>query len=359
MFTTGGLLMVSRSLLDHKSQYLAQKRKSSYVDLKREKNNFTSIFNSIPEAVFICDLSGNILEINDLALGKFNFYFKEQSSEYLINDLLGSEIFLDNIKKVNEMKFYRQISPASNHQEKNSKTLIDCEVFLKLIQWNDSEAVMIVIHDIEDNIYSDKCYRQHFIKEVHHRVKNSLQVVNSLLSLQSKDFIDTEDVHNTFIECQTRIRSMALAHEKVSESCNIDCVYMEEYLKGLIGYLFHTYRAKSVIQPEISSKRIYLNIDTTVILGLIINELISHYLKQTHLFFNYNNNICLNLEKESQKNYILQIAIKNVDIENMFSLEDTDSFGIRLVNMLLMQIDGSMNTTINETGTHVIRFQEI
>ncbi|AEH60701.1 signal transduction histidine kinase [Methanosalsum zhilinae DSM 4017] len=350
--------MVNRSLLDHKSQYLAQQRKSSYVDLKKEKNNFTSIFNNIPEAVFICDLSGNILEINDSALNKFNFSLKKQSSEFIIDDFLGSEIFMDNIKKVNEMKFYRQVSPANNRQKKNSKNPIDCEVFLKLIQWNDSEAVMIIVHDIEDNIHSNKCYRQHFIKEVHHRVKNSLQVVNSLLSLQSKDFIDTEDVHNTFIECQTRIRSMAIAHERVSESCNIDCVYMEEYFKDLISYLLHIYRAESVIQSEISSKRAYLNIDTTVIVGLIINELISHYLKHTHLLFNYNN-ICLNLEKESQKNYILQIAIKNVDVESMFNLEDTDSFGTRLVSMLLKQIDGSMNTKINEPGMHVIRFQEL
>jgi two-component sensor histidine kinase len=121
-------------------------------------------------------------------------------------------------------------------------------------------------------------------KEIHHRIKNNLQVISSLLDLQADKFNDIKVVE-AFRESQNRVISMALIHEELYKEKGTDILNFSEYIKMLADTLFQTYR--------VSSKNIYLNmdleenvlfnIDTAVPLGIIVNELVSNSLKHAFI----------------------------------------------------------------------------
>jgi two-component sensor histidine kinase len=117
------------------------------------------------------------------------------------------------------------------------------------------------------------------LKEIHHRVKNNLQVISSLLNLQSHAVKDPESFE-IFRESQNRVRSMALIHEKLYQSKNLMQVNLEEYVNDLTANLYNSYNLGSdYLSMKVEINKIFLNIDTAINLGLILNELISNSLK--------------------------------------------------------------------------------
>ncbi|MFZ2054877.1 MAG: histidine kinase dimerization/phosphoacceptor domain -containing protein, partial [Candidatus Aminicenantales bacterium] len=117
------------------------------------------------------------------------------------------------------------------------------------------------------------------LKEIHHRVKNNMQVISSLLNLQSRHIQDPA-VLEMFKESQRRIRSMALIHERLYQSSDLSRIEFSQYLRNLATHLFHSYQIDSSrIQLRIEAEEIHLNINTAIPCGLIVNELISNALK--------------------------------------------------------------------------------
>ncbi|RPJ07425.1 MAG: response regulator, partial [Spirochaetaceae bacterium] len=117
------------------------------------------------------------------------------------------------------------------------------------------------------------------LKEIHHRVKNNLQVISSLLNLQSRYILDSHDLM-MFKESQNRIRTIAMIHEKLYRSEDFSHINFSEYIQGLASDLFNTFKVdREKIHIEIDVKALALGIDRAVPTGLIINELLSNSLK--------------------------------------------------------------------------------
>ena len=179
------------------------------------------------------------------------------------------------------------------------------------------------------------------LQEIHHRVKNNLQVISSLLDLQSQRINDKTTLE-MFQESQNRIKLMALVHETLYEYKNFAKINFSAYLKSLTIYLFRAYKIEtSHITLELDFDEIYLNLDKAVPCGLIISELVSNSLK--YAFPNQTNGkirISVNCDEDG---YIQLIIRDNgVGFPINWNFNSINSLGLQLVNVLINQIEGTL-----------------
>jgi PAS domain S-box-containing protein len=187
------------------------------------------------------------------------------------------------------------------------------------------------------------------LKEIHHRVKNNLQIISSLLSLESESICDRHALE-VFIDCQNRIESMALIHEQLYQSEDLTTIDFSAYTDTLVTNLVSSSEAcSSNINLKIDINDIFLGIDTAVPCGLIINELVLNSLK--HAFpEGRSGEICINVQQQSYNTLKLTIKDDGIGFPEDLDFENTESLGLQLVNILTNQIEGSI-TLKREGGT--------
>jgi two-component sensor histidine kinase len=209
-------------------------------------------------------------------------------------------------------------------------------------------------------------------KEIHHRIKNNLQVISSLLDLQAEKFKNREcikdsEVLEAFRESQNRVISMALIHEELHEGKGGDTLNFSLYLKKLIESLFQTYwLGNTDININIDmEENLFFDMDTAVPLGIIINELISNSLK--HAFIGRDEGeIRIKLYRErsiefesedcESNSFTLIVSDDGVGIPESLDLENPDTLGIQLVASLVDQLDGKFGLKRNNGTEFTIRF---
>jgi len=195
------------------------------------------------------------------------------------------------------------------------------------------------------------------LQEIHHRVKNNMQVISSLLSLQSR-YIDDKESFDVFKESQNRVKSMALIHEKLYESENLDHLDMGSYLESLCSSLKSSYISpKDKINISSSAEDINLNLDTAIPLGLIINELVTNSIK--HAFDpGEEGNIKISMQRKGTK-IILDVSDDGKGIPDNLDFKNTKSLGLMLVNSLVNQIDGDIYLQNHKGTIFTTKFREI
>jgi PAS domain S-box-containing protein len=196
------------------------------------------------------------------------------------------------------------------------------------------------------------------IKEVHHRVKNNMQIITSLLNLQSRT-IDDPAVLKTIKESQSRIKAMALVHERLYQSGDVSSINLKDYIQFLARELFSFYGVKSqLVRVTINAPAIDVNIDTAIPLGLMVNELISNAIKYAFPE-NRRGEIVIDITKD--KNTISLVVRDNgIGIPADFDWHNAKSLGIRLVNSLVEQLQGTieLDRTAGTTFKIVVKEKE-
>jgi len=200
----------------------------------------------------------------------------------------------------------------------------------------------------EQNISSSLKEKELLLKEIHHRVKNNLQVVSSLLKLQSS-YVKDERSLDLLVDSQNRIRSMALVHQKLYQSKDFSEVDFSEYLKQLTEHLFHVFKSRQGdIGVVINAADINLSIDLAIPCGLILNELISNSLKYA---FPGNNKGKINISfGKNEGKYEIILSDNGIGFPKELDYRKTKSLGLQLVNTLVGQIDGTISME-NTAGT--------
>ena len=204
------------------------------------------------------------------------------------------------------------------------------------------------------------------LKEIHHRVKNNLQIISSLLQLQSGSLKDTQHF-NIFQESQNRIRSMALVHEKLYQSTDISKINFSDYIKGLVQFLFRSYNiSKLGIKLNLNIENYFLSLDTAIPCGLIINELISNSLKYAFPSVEksesptVNREIFISLNKNNDGKFILIAGDNGIGLPKMFDpLNNPSTLGLRLVNMLANQINSQIEFDNTKGAKFILTFSDI
>ena len=204
-------------------------------------------------------------------------------------------------------------------------------------------------------------------QEIHHRIKNNLQVISSLLDLQAEQFKGKKDIKESevleaFRESQDRVISMALIHEELHKSGEIDTLNFSQYIKELADNLLLTYRLgnDSISLSMDIEKDIFFDMDTAVPLGIIVNELVSNSLK--HAFPGRDKGeIRIKLCREKSESdvstlFTLTISDNGVGIPENLDIEDLDSLGLQLVTSLVNQLDGKLELKRDNGTEFTVRF---
>lgn len=214
------------------------------------------------------------------------------------------------------------------------------------------------LHTLSEKLSLSLLEKETLLKEIHHRVKNNLQVISSLLNLQSNTISDPKAI-SAVRDGQSRVKSMALIHQKLYQAENAAQIDFQEYTEQLVNHLSSTFHSKTEqVTYEVQAKDIYLGIDTAIPLGLIINELVSNAYKYAFKE-QKKGNILVKITKLDQKQYLLQVSDNGPGLPETHSLENAKTLGLKLVSILSRQLRGSVQVE-NKGGTHFkIKFEAI
>lgn len=194
----------------------------------------------------------------------------------------------------------------------------------------------------EEQIKASLQEKEVLLKEIHHRVKNNLQIISSLLNLQA-DYLKDNQALEVFKDSQNRIESMALIHEKLYQSQDLARINFADYIQDLVTNLFYSYNvSSSTITLKMNVEEVFLVIDAAIPCGLIINELISNSLKyafpQTEP-----GEICIEFCSLEANLFTLTISDNGVGFAQNFDFQTTESLGLRLVKGLTHQLQGNID----------------
>ncbi len=349
-------------------------RKATEVILEKSEKSLTSILNSIPDIIYRLNESGTITYINNSV--------KEYG--YIPEDLIGKNIYsfvhpddkdnakynIDNRRKGvrKTINFEIRLFPKSKILSPEFDEPID-PVFIvdaEGMYTNDNGdshfiGTQGVARDItERKINQNKIQKsleekEALLREVHHRVKNNLQIISSLLNMQMKDS-KIPEIQEILQESKNRILSMAIVHESIYKTDDFSKINITFYIRNICSQVFFSYNIDSEIDVIYDMDEIFVSLDSSIPLGIILNELFSNALKYA---FKKNKSglIFITLKKKSDDYAILHFKDNGQGFTENFDFENTNSMGLNLVKTLTRQIDGTLSfETSSEGSSFLIEF---
>lgn len=200
---------------------------------------------------------------------------------------------------------------------------------------------------------------QVLIKEIHHRIKNNMQIISSLLNLQSSEQQDAK-VSHALDESKRRIQSMALVHKKLYDTEDFSGIYVRGYIEELVDSVEHTLSGDAEV-PERSidiDPALYFNMDTMVPLGLILNELITNSYK--YAFHQPSGNrLFISIAPAGSLQYELVYTDSGAGIKDGIDIKNSGTLGLELIHILSAQLEGSVSYSKEKGSTFSIRFKMV
>ncbi len=210
----------------------------------------------------------------------------------------------------------------------------------------------------EESIKASLSEKEVLLKEIHHRVKNNMQVISSLVALQADESQD-EIIRSALQDVTHRVRSMAMVHEKLYQSTDLAQVDFAEYAKGLLDYLCRFYgRASSNISIKTDLEQMLIPVNEAVPCGLILNELISNALR--HAFPDYQRGeVVVSLHSNRQGEAVLSVRDNGKGLPAGFDWQKARSLGLRLVQMLARQLHADLKVYIDKGSEFKLIFRRL
>jgi PAS domain S-box-containing protein len=301
------------------------------------------------------------IAVNEIDTGKNIFINKELRNIFgLIDETIPNlEKILAQSNSSKDKKIIESKSTSKNPVKTKSENLIWDNIEIstgsgnkkfisaKMISLPEQKLVIFTLQDITERLKTEKrlqstvVEKETLLKEIHHRVKNNLQTVSSLLDLQAESISEPKSLE-AFRSSQSRIKSMALIHERLYKSENLSEIKACEYIKNLVEYLEGTYQSPSrEIEITTEIKDHYLDLDVAIPCGLIINELVSNSMKYAFQQ-NHKGKIKVSLQTDNEENLVLTIKDNGVGMTLNFRTLNPQSLGLELVKLMVKQLNGKM-----------------
>ncbi len=331
-------------------------RKRAEDALKQSEQKYRILTESSPDAIYIVDSGHAVLYANMLA----STLLGEGLREVIGGPENDSRTAPEQVRKadiIGQVLATGQIIKREDRLTGRSGKIIWLDsTFMPLYDEEGSAySVLGVSHDITDRktmetqIESSLQEKEYLLKEIHHRVKNNLQVISSLLSMQARKTTDPR-VKETLTESQNRVKSIALVHEKLYQSRSFDRIEYGDYLSKVITHLFESFNVNPAqISWNVSAKDVDLNIEQAVPCSLILNEMITNSIKYAFPG-GRKGEIAISFVLDDNR-YILDYRDNGIGVSAGAGLERSGSLGMQLIHGLTHQLDGTV-TIDTERGVH-------
>jgi PAS domain S-box-containing protein len=334
-------------------------------ELKESEEKYRTVASTAIDAIITVNEENIIVYANPAVKYIFGFSEDELIGQNL-QMLIPGNIWELHQKNYSELLrggyFERSLSALPVEGKHNNGKPLPLEVSFGKFHSKDNFNFTLIIRDvserkkIEEQVEKSLLEKETLLREIHHRVKNNMQIVSSLLNLQSQSIKD-EKVLEIFQESRNRITAMALIHEKLYEERNLSQVNFPEYLNNLTEYLIHAYKQNmSYIKLVLDIKEKKISLDLAISLGLIINELVTNSLK--HAFKEQEHGELHILLKKEKKNYLLKIKDDGKGIPEDIDYLKTESLGLKLVVNLVEQQGGKIELNKNNGTEFIIKIPE-
>jgi len=321
---------------------------------------FRGLLESAPDGIVVVDSSGNIVIVNTQAERMFGYSREEllgKPIEILVPRRYEQSHVAQRDAYINAPRTRPMGAGRALMGRKKDGTEIPVEISLSPLETESGTLITSIIRDItehrtaEERIKASLREKEVLLREIHHRVKNNLQVTSSLLKLQSS-YIQDAVSKEMFSESQNRIRSMALVHEKLYQSTDLSRINMSDYAESLALLLMRSFGVSTdQIQLKVSRSDVLLTIETAIPCGLILNELVSNSLK--HAFDNAAGGVIeVSVDKHTEREVALTVADNGKGLPADLDLEKAETLGMRLVRTLAEQLDGRIEIG-RQSGTRI------
>ena len=337
-------------------------RKRTEKALIESEEKYRTIFENTGNATLILDEDTTISFTNTKSYEFFGF-----PSAEIVGKSWTEFIHKDDIENMKKYHNLRRLNPEAAPRNYEFR-LFDREgkiryVFMTIAMIPGTKQSVASLMDItqikrsENRLRASLEEKEMLLKEVHHRVKNNMQVIYSLLSLQSERIEDPQ-TQRMFKESQNRVKSMAMIHEKLYRSEDLARINFAEYLRSLTADLYRSYRAGSDgIQLKVDVQDVFLGIDTAIPCGLITNELVSNSLKYAFPA-GTKGEIHIELLRDHNREFSLIVSDNGIGFPGNIDFRNTESLGLQLVNTLTGQLGGTIELDRSSGTAFRIIFSE-
>ena len=315
-------------------------RKQAEEELRKSEMMYRALFEHANDAVFLLNFDGVHIAVNKKAADMLGYSIKELVGKSY-KEIVAPHEFQQSQKKMKDLLDGKTFSLYERNFRKKDGTEFPVEINVSLVRDAESRPLFIqsIARDIterkkaEEQIKASLKEKEVLLQEIHHRVKNNMQIISSLVKLQSRLVTDPKALE-TFRSTQNRVRSMALIHERLYQSKDFARVDFNEYVRSLAGSLFSAYTVSSGdIQLHVDIKDVFVDINTAIPCGLIINELVSNSLK--HAFPDgKKGQINITMHPLNKNEAELTFSDNGVGLPENVDFRNTESLGLHLVTIL-------------------------
>ena len=318
-----------------------------------------SIIEQAGEAIVVCDEEGMIIRASRIAHQLCG-----------VNPLLTTFDELLPLQRIQTSSFFSVVPLMKSGESENCEAVFkrsDNQIFNLLLNATPLSNIknrifgcVVTLTDITERKKADEIIKSSLrekeilLKEIHHRVKNNLQIIASLLKLQSKHSSDGK-AGDVFQECQDRIRSMASVHSLLYRSRDFARVNFRDYIRETAGELLRIYQKSSVeISLDIHAEEVMLSIDEAIPCSLIINELVTNAVKYA---FTKTGKGEIRIElAETEQGIRLLVKDNGVGFPPELNFRETETLGLQLVTMLVKQLDGTIEQSVDGGTEYTLQY---
>lgn len=338
------------------------KRKGVENRIAKSEKKYRELADLLPQTVFETDENAKLTFMNVYGFLMFGY-----TQKHLDEGLSILELIIEEERSISKGKVTEILNGNGSGDEYTAKKG-DGSLFPIIIHSNPIfnrgvfegfRGIIIDISDIKDaeeKIMDSLKEKEVLLQEIHHRVKNNMQIISSLLSLQA-NHTDNEETVEILKESRGRVKSMAMIHEKLYHGQNIGKLNMAEYLNNLVRDIVRFYSTPSSdIDMDVDVEDIKLNIDTAIPMGLMVNEIVSNSTK--YAFPNKNGIITLKL-KYVDDYYLLYVSDNGIGLPEDLNIHESSTLGLKLINSLAIQLEGELEIKSNNGTSFLLKFKEL
>jgi PAS domain S-box-containing protein len=342
---------------------ITERRRTEQV-LRESELKYRSIFENVQDLYYETSIDGTILEVSP-SVGILS------NGQYKRDDLLGrkmNDFYFDSGERQTVLAILQERGRIADREitlKNRDGSLIICLLTstIRCDAQGRPEKIVGSMHDITERKRAEEAIRislrekETLLREIHHRVKNNMQVISSLFNLQAGHTLN-EDCRAILKEAQTRIRSMSLVHEKLYQSGHLSRIDFGGYINSLAAHLFHIYRPQSgLVRLETDFDDVALDIASAMPCGLLLNELISNALR--HAFpDNRTGLVRIGLKRGPGGRIEIRVADDGIGFPADLDFRHAESSGLQIVNLLVGQLDATIELDRTNGTAFTVTFCE-